>query len=140
MESRDFFSLAEILESLESVFVRKATKVETKTSFSLRIFRKILEKDSQGRSASHSNLLNDDVYGPVHTAPFLYKSGEKNLHFCESVHTDLHKNATKTEDSENALDQCELTKKRRFFKTLQHPTMSFTQTEQCERGLSEGES
>ena len=45
--------------------------------------------------------------GPVHTTPFLYKNGEKNLRFCESVHTDPHKNATKTEVFENAFDQCE---------------------------------
>ena len=34
--------------------------------------------------------------GHVHTTPLLYKNGEKNLRFCESVHTDPHKNATKT--------------------------------------------
>ena len=41
--------------------------------------------------------------GPVHTTLFLYKNGEKNLRFCESVHTDPHKNATKTEVFENAI-------------------------------------
>ena len=60
--------------------------------------------------------------GPVHTALFLYKNGEKDLLSCESV----HKNATKTEVFENAIksgypqkknggfentfDQCERTK------------------------------
>ena len=62
--------------------------------------------------------------GPFHTTPFLYKHGEKNHRVCESVHTDLHKNATKTEVFklyqkwistkaevfENAFDQCERTK------------------------------
>ena len=46
----------------------------------------------------------------IHTNPFLYKNGEKNIRFCESVHTDTHKTATKTEVFENALDQCERTK------------------------------
>ena len=45
----------------------------------------------------------DTVLGPVHTTPFLYISGEKNLRFCESVHTDPHKNATKTEVFKNAV-------------------------------------
>ena len=55
------------------------------------------------------------------STPFLYKNGEKNLRFCESVHTDPHKNegfrkrcqkwiSTKTEVFENAFDQCERTK------------------------------
>ena len=42
-------------------------------------------------SLVHTITIN---LGPVHTAPFLYK---ENLRFCESVHTDLHKSATKTE-------------------------------------------
>ena len=41
---------------------------------------------------------------PVHTAPFLYKNGEINLGFYESVHIDLHKNATKTEVFETAVE------------------------------------
>ena len=69
-------------------------------------------------------MLKRTDLGPVHTASILYKTGEKNLHFCESVHTELHKNAknggirkryqkwisTKTEVFENALDQYERTK------------------------------
>ena len=54
------------------------------------------------------------LIGPVHTTPFLYKNGEKNLRFCESVHTDLHKNATKTEVFENAV-KSGYPQKRRFF-------------------------
>ena len=87
------------------------------------------------------------VLGPVHTAPFLYKNGEKKLRFCESVHIDLHKNATKTEVFENAIEseypqkrrflKTQLinvnAQKRRFSKTLLYLTMSFTKTEQCER-------
>ena len=78
---------------------------------------------------------------------FLYKNGAKNLRFCESVHTDPHKNATKTEAFENAVKSGYPQKrrflktnlinvnaqKRRILKTLQYPTMSFTKTEQCER-------
>ena len=74
-------------------------------------------------------------------------NGEKNLRFCESVHTDPHKNATKSEVFENAVKSGYPQKrrflkthlinvnaqKRRFLKTLQYPTMSFTKTEQCER-------
>ena len=85
--------------------------------------------------------------GPVHTAPFLYKNEEKSLRFCESVHTDLHKNATKTEVLENAVKSGYPQKrrflkthlisvnahKRRFLKTFQYVTTSFTKTEQCER-------
>ena len=71
------------------------------------------------KETKHANL------DPVHTTPFLYKNEEKNLRFCESVHTDPHKNATKTEVFrkrsqkwistktevfENAFDQCERTK------------------------------
>ena len=65
------------------------------------------------------------ISGPVHTAPFLYKNEEKDLRFCESVHTDLHKKATKTEVFENAIksgyfenpfDQCERTKTEVFEK------------------------
>ena len=41
--------------------------------------------------------------GPVYTAPFLYENGEENLRFCESAHTDLHKNTTKTEVFKNAV-------------------------------------
>ena len=70
--------------------------------------------------------------GPIHTTPFLYKNGEKNLRFCGSVHTDPNKNATKTEAFENAV-KSGYPQKRRFLKTLQYPTMSFTKTEQCER-------
>ena len=58
---------------------------------------------------------------PVHTAPFLYKSGEKDIRFCETVHTTPYKNGgfqkrsskwifTKMEVFENAIDQCERTK------------------------------
>ena len=72
------------------------------------------------------------MLGPVHTTPFLYKNGEKHLRFCESVHTDTHKNATKTEVFQNAV-KSGYPQKRRFLKTLQHATMSFTKTEQCER-------
>ena len=93
---------------------------------------------------------------------FVQKKGEKNLRFCESVHTDPHKNATKTEVFENAVKSGYPQKrrflkthfinvnaqkrrflrthlinvnaqKRRFLKTLQYPTISFTKTEQCER-------
>ena len=80
--------------------------------------------------------------GPVHTTLFLYKNGEKNLRFCESVHTDPHKNATKTEVFENAIKSGYPQKrrflkthlinvnaqKRRFLKTLQYATMGFTKT------------
>ena len=83
-----------------------------------------------GRDEAYSAVVIFDL-GPVHTTPFLYKSGEKNLRFCESVHTDPHKNATKrvnggfrkrsqtwistkTEVFENAFDQCERTKSELF--------------------------
>ena len=55
--------------------------------------------------------------GPVHTAPFLYKNGDKNLRFCGSVHIYLHKNATKTEVFEDAIESG-YPQKRRFLKTL----------------------
>ena len=55
-------------------------------------------------------------FGPVHTTPFLYKNGDKNLRFCESVHTDPHKNATKTVVIENAV-KSGYSQKRRFLKT-----------------------
>ena len=55
------------------------------------------------------------MLGPVHTAPFLYKNGQKNLRFCESVHTDLYKNATKTEVFENAI-KSGYPQKRKFLK------------------------
>ena len=88
-----------------------------------------------------------ETQAPFTLTPFLYKNGEKNLRFCESVHTDPHKNATKTEVFENAVKSGYPQKwrflkthlinvnaqKRRFLKTLQYPTMSFTKTEQCER-------
>ena len=48
-------------------------------------------------------VLQRITLGPVRTAPFLYKNGEKNIRFCESVHTDPYKNATKTEVFENAI-------------------------------------
>ena len=62
--------------------------------------------------------------GPVLTAPFLYKHVDKNVRFCQSVHTDLHKTAqkrgfrkrhekwmsTEKEVFENALCQYEGTK------------------------------
>ena len=85
--------------------------------------------------------------GPVHTALFLYKNGEKSFHFCESVHTDLHKNATKTEVFKNAI-KSGYPQKRRFLKThlinvnaqkrgflkmLQYQIVSFIKMEQCER-------
>ena len=96
-------------------------------------------------------MRNLEVLGPVHTTPFLYKNGEKNLRFCDSVHTDPHKNATKTEVFENAVKSGYPQKrrflkthlinvnarKRRFLKTLQYPTMSFTKTELCERTKTE---
>ena len=42
--------------------------------------------------------------GPVHTAPFLCKKREINRGFSESVHTDSHKKATKTDVFENAIE------------------------------------
>ena len=69
--------------------------------------------------------------GPVHTTPFLYKNGEKNLCFCESVHTDPHKNATKTEVFESAFDQCESNKNGCFSLRLCY------QADQCERTKTE---
>ena len=76
----------------------------------------------------------------------MYKNEEKNIRFCESVHTDPHKNATKTEVFESAIKggyQKRMflktlwinvnAQKRRFLKTLQYSTMGFTKTEQCER-------
>ena len=32
------------------------------------------------------------LQGPVYTALHLYKSGEKNIHYCKTVHTDPRKN------------------------------------------------
>ena len=70
--------------------------------------------------------LSQNNIRPRSYAPFLFTTGEKKVHFCESVHTDLHKNGTKnrgfrkryqkwiskkiTEVFENALNQCESTK------------------------------
>ena len=90
-----------------------------------------------------SKKVSFHVIGSVHTTPFLYKNGEKNLRFCESVHTDPHKNDTKTEVFENAVKSGYPRKrrflkthlinvnaqKRRFLKTLQYATMGFTKTE-----------
>ena len=56
------------------------------------------------------------IKAPFRLLCFVQKRREKPP-FCESVHTDPHKSATK----------------RRLLKTLQYPTMSFTKTEQCER-------
>ena len=92
------------------------------------------------------NSINSRTYtmiGPDVEIKSLYKNGEKNLRFCESVHTDPHKNATKTEVFENAVKSGYPQKrrflkthlinvnaqKRRFLKTLQYPTLSFTKTE-----------
>ena len=44
------------------------------------------------------------MLGLVHTAPRLCNNGEKNLCFCESVHTDPQENAAKTEVFENAIE------------------------------------
>ena len=63
--------------------------------------------------ASLSAALPKGNLGPVHTTPFLYKNGEKHLRFCESVHTNPHKNATKTEVFENAV-KSGYPQKRRF--------------------------
>lgn len=41
--------------------------------------------------------------GPVHTASFLYKNGDKNLRFCEIVHIIDPQKGTKTEVFENAV-------------------------------------
>ena len=85
-----------------------------------------------------------------HYSVFVQKRRE-NLRFCESVHTDPHKNATKTEVFENAIKSGYPQKrrflkthlinvnaqKRRFLKTLQYATMGFTKTEQCERTKTE---
>ena len=59
-------------------------------------------KSGRPYPTSKHNMPDYDS-GPVHTTPFLYKNGEKNLRFCQSVHTDPHKNATKTEVFENAV-------------------------------------
>ena len=65
--------------------------------------------NSTSEKSVRPKSVNSDLYccptslGPVHTAPFLYKNGEKNLRFCESVHNDLHKNATKTDVFKNAI-------------------------------------
>ena len=78
---------------------------------------------------------------------FCTKTERKTSVFCESVHTDLHKNATKTEVFKNTIKSGYPQKrrflkthlinvnaqKRRFLKTFQHSTMSFTKLEQCER-------
>ena len=55
-------------------------------------------------SREASNYMLMFTLHDVHTTPFLYKNGEKNLRFCESFHTDPHKNATKTEVFENSFE------------------------------------
>ena len=67
------------------------------------------------RWPTHPKLIKV-LLGPIHTAPFLYINGEKNLRFYESAHTDLHRIATKTEVFKNAIKRG-YPQKRRFLKT-----------------------
>ena len=50
------------------------------------------------------------IKAPFTLLRFCTKNREENHCFCESVLTDLHKNATKTEVFDNAFEQCERTK------------------------------
>ena len=61
---------------------------------------------------------------PVHTAPFLYKNAEKNLHFVLNRSHYSAQKRTKTAVFENAADQCERTKTNRYKNTATATTLA----------------
>ena len=74
-----------------------------------------VEVNSRGGCWTWLILTWNGLSGPVHTAPFLYKNGEKSLRFCESGHIDPHKNATITEVSKT-LSKVDIHKNGAFWK------------------------
>ena len=117
-----------------------AKKFSFQTSFSQIPF------ENKAKNCLESGYMLPRLWPRSHYPVFAQKRRE-NLHFCERVHTDPHKNATKTEVFQNAVKGGYPQRRRfskthlinvnsqkwRFLKTLQYPTMSFTKTEQCER-------